>query len=62
MKKVLNFVLEKETPGTGKYQEVDSKNNPVDARSAQIGVLYVKKWAFTSNKPTNTLKVTLETD
>ncbi len=54
MKKSLEFVLEKETKNTFRYQEQTKDGQP-----PAIGSLYVQKWALGSNAP-KTLTVTVE--
>ncbi len=40
------FVLERETKGALRYQEVDDTGKPVEQVWAKIGTLYIRKTAF----------------
>lgn len=37
------FALEKETPGTFRYQEVDAKGKPIPRKDAKVGTIYIPK-------------------
>jgi hypothetical protein len=55
------FVLERETKGALRYQEVDDKGQPVETVWAKIGTLYIRKTAFErGTEPPNRLTVTVE--
>ena len=51
---IIDFTLERETKGTYRYSEDDS-------RMPKIGTLYIKKYAFEAGAPKK-VKVTLEHD
>jgi hypothetical protein len=40
------FLLERETKGALRYQEVDDKDQPLETVWAKIGTLYIRKTAF----------------
>ena len=40
------FILERETKGAVRYQEVDDKDQPIEMTAAKIGTLYIRKTAF----------------
>ena len=40
------FVLERETKGAVRYQEVDASGNPLEMTAAKIGTLYIRKITF----------------
>lgn len=50
-KLVLNFAMEKETPGTIRYQEVDGDGNPSKGAAVKVGTLYIKKATLGSDIP-----------
>jgi hypothetical protein len=54
----LTFLLERETKGAFRYQEVDSNGRPLDLADATVGVLYVRKAALGAAKP-KSLTVTI---
>jgi hypothetical protein len=55
------FVLERETKGALRYQEVDDKDQPVETVWAKIGTLYIRKTGFErGTEPPNRLTVTVE--
>jgi hypothetical protein len=47
----LRFVTEKETKGAVRYQEVTDAGHPVPKDEAAIGMVYVRKSAFTAGMP-----------
>ncbi len=47
----VHYAMEKTTPGTIRYQEVDSKGNPVKADAAKAPTLYIKKTALGADIP-----------
>jgi len=54
LQKTINFVLEKETPGALRYQEVDPCGGTFRAPNApgcNIGPLYIRKTAFGNEQP-----------
>ena len=60
-KLAVNFVLERETKGAVRYQEVDDQGWPVELALAKVGTLYIRKTAFDrGTKPPNRLTVTVE--
>ncbi len=55
------FVLERETKGALRYQEVDDAGKPVEQAWAKIGTLYIRKTAFERGQtPPPRLAVTVE--
>ena len=57
----LDFVLERETKGALRYQQVDNNGKPVTTNNgAEVGTLYVRKTAFNGSGFPKNLKVTLE--
>ena len=55
------FLLERETKGALRYQEVEDKGQPVETVWAKIGTLYIRKTAFERGvEPPNRLTVTVE--
>jgi len=55
------FLLERETKGALRYQEVDDKGKPVEQAWAKIGTLYIRKTAFERGQtPPQRLAVTVE--
>ncbi len=52
MERVVDFVKEKETKNTVRYQEVDSDGKDV------IGMIYIQKWALGEDYPSR-LRVAL---
>ena len=55
------FVLERETKGALRYQEVDDKGQPIEVVAAKIGTLYIRKTAFEAGGDVpKRLKVTVE--
>lgn len=56
-----NFILERETKGAVRYQEIDDKGAPLEVTAAKIGTLYVRKTAFRADAPKR-IKVTVAAD
>jgi len=57
----IHFVLERETKGALRYQEVDDAGKPVEQAWAKIGTLYIRKTAFERGQtPPPRLAVTVE--
>jgi hypothetical protein len=58
----LDFILEKETKGALRYQQVDKNGQPksIDA-GAEVGTLYLRKSAFNGSGFPKNLKVNIET-
>lgn len=54
MKEVLEFELERVTPGTYRYKEVTKNGQP-----PKVKTIYVQKWVLGDNPPQK-LKVTIE--
>ena len=46
MRKTVYFELERETPGTYVYTEVDDNGKPIEAKDSNIPTLYIKKKMF----------------
>lgn len=57
MNTTLKFIVEKETKGAVRYQEVDANNTP--AFAPQVGTLYVRKSAMPGGKIPKALTVTI---
>jgi hypothetical protein len=55
------FILERETKGAVRYQEIDEKDKPLDVAAAKIGTLYIRKATFSADAPKR-IKVTVEAD
>jgi hypothetical protein len=54
------MILEKETKGALRYQEVDENGQPIEQGWAKIGTLYLRKTAFErGKKPPTMLSVTV---
>lgn len=47
----IHFAMEKETPGTIRYQEVDAKGNRATGPAVKVGTLYIKKTTLGSDVP-----------
>jgi hypothetical protein len=55
------FVLERETKGALRYQEVDEQGAPIEQVWAKIGTLYIRKTAFErGTEPPKRIAVTVE--
>jgi hypothetical protein len=55
------FLLERETKGALRYQEIDDKDQPLETVWAKIGTLYIRKTAFERGaEPPKRLIVTIE--
>jgi hypothetical protein len=54
----VRFAQERETKNAIRFMEVDAAGKPVDADTAHVGTLYVKKRAFEGANP-QTLDVTI---
>lgn len=52
MKKVLKFVIERETKGAVRYMEVDNTNKEVDLVNQTVGTIYLRKSALGGVMPT----------
>lgn len=48
---MVTFQMEKETPGTIRYQEVDAKGNRATGPTVKVGTLYIKKTTLGSDVP-----------
>lgn len=55
MKKVIQLVFEKETPGTFRYKE-----DPKEDEEIVIGTLYIKKGTFEGETRPDVITVTIE--
>lgn len=57
---VVNMVLERDTKGAVRYQEVDEKGGNKDiAQGARIGTLYIRKSAFDGKPIPKAIEVTI---
>lgn len=56
----IEFILDRTTPGTARYQEVDAQGKPVRTREgAKIGTLYIRKTALSGQLPQR-IRATIE--
>lgn len=60
MKTVVKMILEKETPGAVRYQEVNDNGQKVDDAVAMLRQTYIRKLAFNGGAIPKAITITIE--